>query len=452
MKSLFSKIFSSFLLAFALIGASLVVLALTANQNRAALGRNKEKLTELGRQMEEIHRSAGSLGLQNFKKGKALLKFQRFYLFKDGKGPLSGDKDSSRTSRRLVKRASATGEIEISINNRRLWAAVPLDDDYLIIARMPPPTRLRMLLNPHYLGLRLGVVFIISAAVCWLLARSLSNPIKKLREATQKLAAGDLNARVGENHQNSTDEISQLGCDFDRMADRIQSLIALRQRLFTDISHELRSPLARLNVALELARKNKGQAAASSLDRIELESDRLDELIGRLLELTKLEADMECFERTIFNMDEILERVVRDAHFEAQGKGKAVLQLSTCPAQIYGMPDLVQSALENVIRNAVRFTAEESSVEVNSKMISLENGAKAVETTVRDHGPGVPEDEVEDIFTPFYRVAAARDRQSGGVGMGLAIAERAVRLHGGTIKAENAKDGGLLTTIVLKLV
>jgi len=232
------------------------------------------------------------------------------------------------------------------------------------------------------------------------------------------------------------------------MADRIQQLVLSQRRLLGDISHELRSPLARVNVALELARKSAGTDAAGYLSRIEIEAERMNQLIGQLLALSRLESQAPQTTGSPLYLEDVLQSVIADADFEAAGQKKCVRLVSAERCPVTGSSDLLRSAFENVIRNAIRYAPEDSTVEVK---LACEIGGTAAEAVVqiRDHGPGVPETSLEHIFEPFYRVGDARDRQSGGTGLGLTIAGRAVRLHGGSISACNAAGGGLVVEIRL---
>ena len=215
--------------------------------------------------------------------------------------------------------------------------------------------------------------------------------------------------------------------------------------MLRDISHELRSPLARLNVALELARKRSGAEARASLDRIELESERINELIGQLLRLAQLENHLDGGEQVVMGsvqLADLVQEVAADADFEAssQNRGVRVLEAKECVTT--SSAELLRSAIENIVRNAVRYTQGKTQVEISLHPASHENRPCA-HITVRDHGPGVPQESLEELFRPLYRVGDARDRQSGGTGLGLAIAERIIRLHGGTLTASNAREGGL---------
>jgi len=212
--------------------------------------------------------------------------------------------------------------------------------------------------------------------------------------------------------------------------------VTSEKRLTQDISHELRSPLARLNVALELAKNKSSAETLPLIGRIETESQRLNEMISQLLVLSKLETGSENFQKREINLTKLFEQIIADADFEAKGNEKAVKILQKDAVRVFGNETLLRSAIENVLRNAVRYTADKTTVEVK---LSAEN--KRAVVSVRDYGAGVPEAEIKKLFRPFYRVNAARERKTGGIGLGLAIAERAVHAHQGTIKAQNTENG-----------
>jgi two-component system sensor histidine kinase CpxA len=294
-------------------------------------------------------------------------------------------------------------------------------------------------------------VALLAAGLTWYgLTRQLTLPLRRLRQVTQQLARGDLSARVGEGLVHKTDEVADLARDVDRMAERIEGLVNSHQRLIRDVSHELRSPLARLNVALELARKSAGPGHTAPFDRIERESERLNELIGQLLMLTRLESESAMGKRADLDLAALVGEVVQDADFEARGHERRVVVAEAGPLLLNGNGELLRQALENLVRNAVRYTAEGTVVEISLRK-KVSGGRSWAHIQVRDRGPGVPEGELRDIFRPFYRVNDARDRQSGGAGVGLAISERAVRLHGGSLRAFNAPGGGLIMEMELPL-
>jgi len=291
-------------------------------------------------------------------------------------------------------------------------------------------------------------VLLVGGVFCYWLAKYLSTPLEELRGVAQELSEGKLNVRVKGRLLRRRDEIGHLGRDFNLMAERVESLVAAQRRLLGDISHELRSPLARQGVALGLARRRAGAEAQSALNRIERESERLNQLIGQLLTLTRLESGTGGLENVKIDLSALLRGIVDDADFEAHDRDRSVAVVEDEPVSIQGAPEMIRSAIENVVRNAVRYTAEKTAVEVSLSSESG-NGHRTALVRVRDHGQGVPDEAIEQIFRPFYRVDDDRDRRTGGSGLGLSIAARAVRLHQGTIKAANAPDGGLVVEIRL---
>lgn len=341
----------------------------------------------------------------------------------------------------LVERASAVerrdeGErIEIEEGSRAALV-LELEDGFRAVAIRERRSPLeRFLGGVDVVPFRILLIALVGGLVAFWLARYLSRPIRQLRDATLRISAGDLDVRVRSELEGATEEVTALGDDFDRMTERIAQLLESQRRLLRDVSHELRSPLARMRVALELARKSP-DAATPHLDRIEREGERLDELIGQILALARLEGDERGHD--LIDVTTLLQETVADVDYEARGKQREV-KLGDVPAvSLKGRAEVIRSAIENVLRNAVRFTPEGSAVEVSA---TNEDGYFVVR--VRDRGPGVPPEELEAIFRPFYRVSTARERSSGGTGVGLTITARAAKLHGGTATARNAEGGGL---------
>lgn len=322
--------------------------------------------------------------------------------------------------------------------------------------KMPPPPARRELDSqtrfvPLFFGrgelIRTTIMLIVVSGVCYILARSLTMPIRKLQKTTQQIAGGDYSARVGKSLERAGNEITDLGRDFDIMVERTEKVINAQKRLLRDISHELRSPLARLNVALALAKKRFNEDDDSSLKKIGQEADRLNELIGQLLILTRLESGAGIHALEPVNLTELVREVAGDVNFEASCNGRGVKVVSSAEITVNGSRELLRRAIENIVRNAAQYTAEHTRVE-----IVLSVGEKEAEIKVIDFGPGVPERDLPHLFEPFYRVAEARERQSGGVGIGLAITEQAVKAHGGKVIALNGYDRqGLIVTITLPL-
>lgn len=318
--------------------------------------------------------------------------------------------------------------------------------DYVFATELPAGPRAALGIDRAALVLQWGVAFLVSGLICSLLTRYLTTPILRLREMSQKLTAGDLSVRAGPALTRRGDEIGDLIRDFNTMASRIEELISRQRQLVSDVSHELRSPLARLNVALDLGRQRKGTDPA--FDQMEEDIQLLDEMIGRLLTIAKLDISAPEVPMSDVDLADLISQIVRNAKFESREPNGGIDLSVSGQCMVWGSAELLHSAIENVVRNAVRYTEKGSFVQVCVECESL-SGIPSVRLTVRDYGPGVPEPELKNIFLPFYRVADARDRQSGGTGLGLAIADRVVRLHGGTIRAENAAPRGLRIEIVL---
>jgi two-component system sensor histidine kinase CpxA len=356
--------------------------------------------------------------------------------------------------RELASRALEEGdEINQRTGSLHLGARPVVDPDHgerVVVGALRRPPRPIDLISPRVLLPRLAALTVVVGLFCLLLARHLSSPVASLRVATRRLADGDLSARVGQRVARRSDEIGQLARDFDGMAERLEGLLGSQKRLLRDVSHELRSPLARLEVALELARQRAGEGAAESLDRIGRESRNLDHLVEQLLSLERLEAGSQAGTREVVDLAALVEAVVADARFEAEALGCDVTAVVDEQPKVRGSSRLIHSAVENVVRNGVAHTVPNTVVEVAVGRRNMHGGSVA-EVRVRDHGPGVPEEQVERLFEPFHRVEDARDRDSGGVGLGLAIAERAIRAHGGEIEASNHPDGGLEVRIVLPI-
>ena len=301
-----------------------------------------------------------------------------------------------------------------------------------------PPLPLDM--GPHTFYSGLVGVFIFSA----LLTIFMIVPIRRIRVAFGMLAAGDLKVRLGSAWLRRQDEIADLATDFNRMASRLEELVASRDRLLADISHELRSPLARLHLAIALARQSP-EKEAQSLERIGKEADKLEEMVGELLTLSKIESGATTSDEYFF-VSEVSRMVADDARFEAQGKGVEI-RFAANPehpdheALIVGSGKLISRAIENIVRNALRFSRSGETI-----TLEMESSQAGTSLTIRDQGPGAKPEQLKSLFDPFFR----GDPGSGhGYGLGLAIAKRAILAHGGTITAANGDHEGLTITIWL---
>jgi len=295
----------------------------------------------------------------------------------------------------------------------------------------------------------LGIAIIISGIVCFWLARYLSAPIVRLRNAAQELSKGNLAARAKKkNVDHRRDEIAQLVQEFDQMAEQIESLMHAQKRLLSDVSHEFRSPLTRINLAVELIRNVDSPGVSTAIARIEQETERLNGMVGKLLTLSRMEAGQQLVDKEEIDLADLLRQVVDDADFEARNRNCRVILCKANECHAVGSPELIHSAVENIVRNAVRYTADRTEVEVRLICRTTVVGSEAV-VKIRDHGPGVPDSSLQQLFRPFFRLDESRERKTGGAGLGLAIAQHAIRLHGGEVSASNAPGGGFEVTITL---
>jgi two-component system, OmpR family, sensor histidine kinase CpxA len=319
--------------------------------------------------------------------------------------------------------------------------------EYMFATELPPQIpRSSPRVTRLGFALQWSVALFVSGLICYLLTRYLTTPILRLREAAHQLASGDLSARASTRISPRSDELGDLVRDFDAMAAHIEDLVSRQRQLISDVSHELRSPLARLNVALDLARQRRGDDPA--FDQAEQDAALLNEMIGRLLTIAKLDVSAPQLPMTEVDLSELISQIVRNANFESNPSKESVKLTAEQGFLIQGNAEMLHSAIENVVRNAIHYTDPGTEIEVRIRA-DRQPGKSLVCIEIRDHGPGLPESELNNIFRPFYRVAAARDRQSGGAGLGLAIADRVIRAHGGTISARNTAPRGLLIEILL---
>ncbi len=357
------------------------------------------------------------------------------------------------------------------IDNHSIWL-VPITSatgtryEYIWLqppsSRQPPQRRWAYL---HFAFPQLPVAIAVGGLTTFILVLLFTRPLVRMRKAARALAHGDLTARVHQSpaaaSQSNSDEFQGLVHDFNHMAERLESLVDAQKLLLRDVSHELRSPLARLSVALELAREDatsptlpttqtddtsaSGSTPPPSLtdhlDRIERETGKLNQLIGQLLTLSSLEARENTSAFTPVSLNQLCRPLLPDAEYEARQRNCTVTLIEENQCTIRGSADLLYRAIENVVRNAIRHTDPNTEVSIRIAEIIADNRhCAAIEVT--DHGPGIPEAELAQIFRPFYRVDQARSSHTGGFGVGLAITERAVRLHNGTLRATNRPTGG----------
>lgn len=345
----------------------------------------------------------------------------------------------------VLARARATGHTQFHIG--LLWTGASVDDrpngKYILVAKVLVPYGFVLGGALETTVLQWLLPALVGAMLCLLLARHIAAPIRALQSVAGKIAEGDFSVRASPAMGSRKDELADLARDFDKMADRIQSLLRKQLELLGDISHELRSPLTRLNVSLELVRRGESDA----VQRMQADLHRLDALIGQILTLTRLQTGSDSKTETEVNLRSLVESVAEDARFEVKEDGKSVVISHADDCWLKGDPALLRSCIENVVRNAVHYTKPHTEVAVSLDILGGNSGSARI--LVTDHGDGVPAEALGRIFEPFYQVTEAREHQTGGTGLGLSIAQRIAIVHGGSIRAHNRDGGGLEMEIFL---
>ena len=448
MKSLFLRIFLSFWAAQALFIVLAILATIAMSPRRHGI---ENQGPEILAEAVDAYQSGGERAAREYLEGVWHAEHVRAFVFDPSGHELSGRQappwieDVRQGATPRSGRMHHRSWLEGLLPSRFVRRALTLDGKrYTLVVELPPGPRLFLGPMHEIPGLGMMIAIISSGLVCYLLARSLTSPVTRLRQAAQSLAAGDLSARTGAPAEGRRGEMVELMRDFDLMAERLEGLVDSQSRLLKDVSHELRSPLARLSVALGLARQKATPEIEGSLNRIELEADRLNQLIQRLLTIARLESGADGIRKTSLSLRELAEHVARDAEYETPGRHCRVTADGNNNDEylVNGDPELLRRAVENVVRNATRYTAEGTTVDVR---LARQNGPSGDEMVmlVSDCGPGVPNEALTKIFEPFYRLDDARNRETGGAGLGLSIADRAIRLHGGQMRASNRKEGGL---------
>ncbi|MCJ8320132.1 MAG: ATP-binding protein [Colwellia sp.] len=340
--------------------------------------------------------------------------------------------------------ARITGPINISIANNGYQL-------YITSKNRNPDFRVIIMQMPAWT--RVTIPLIISLIICWLLARSLTKPLLTIKNSATRIGDGDLSIRV-ESIAKREDELGELAKSFNQMAEKLEQNLTAQQRLLGDISHELRSPMTRLQMALGLAQKTPLTTAelAKYLQRCELEVERLDNMISDTLVLSRLENSIQPLNLDKINIYSLMTLLIEDAQFLANEKSVTISCSDLGSLQIMADSQLLSAALSNILTNAVKYSPEHGDIFVsittnNSETISL--GKQNLVIAISDEGAGVPQASINQLFEPFYRVVEARDRQTGGTGLGLAIAKQAILAHQGKIFANNNENNGLTVIITL---
>ncbi len=378
----------------------------------------------------------GQPGLAQLLDNLSLANRSRFWLLNAGGRELSGRPLPDSILRGAASAEKKEGLYHSYEANVLASRATTERGQYVLIAELTPPPLSERIPGDLLWTLKLGTLF--SAIICLLIAHYLTKPIERLRDATHELARGNLDIRAGENLGNRSDEIADLVRDFDIMAGELRNQIQSERNLLSGVSHELRSPIARIRLALTLARTADDDERAEMLDRIEQDSIQLDSMLERILIVARLESGQQKPKFEPLSLNEIMDDVLHDAHFEAAATGATIAYQENGEIKLNGDAGLLRSAIENVVRNAIFYSGEEGKIEVRAGKV----GDMAV-VSVRDNGPGVPENALPLLFKPFYRVDDSRGTNTGGMGLGLAIVRNAVAVHGGTVSAKNVVPHGL---------
>jgi two-component system sensor histidine kinase CpxA len=378
----------------------------------------------------------GPAGLQRILDGLSLSKRSRFWLVDAGGRELT----NRPVPINILRGASAAEQNEglyHSFEANVLAARVTTPQgQYILIAELTPPSLNERVPGDILWTLKLGTIF--SAILCLLIAHYLTKPIERLRDATHELARGNLDIRAGENLGNRKDEIADLVRDFDSMAGELRNQIQNERNLLSGVSHELRSPIARMRLALTIARYAREPERNEMLDRIEQDTVQLDSMLERILTVARLESGQLQPNFALIDLNDVIDDVLNDANFEAVATGATITYHGSGEIKVTGDAGLLHSAVENLVRNAMFYSGRQGKIDVTLAKV---NDTAII--TVRDNGPGVPEAALPLLFKPFYRVDDSRGTTTGGMGLGLAIVRNAVAVHGGTAVARNVSPHGL---------
>ena len=460
MRSLFLKIFLWFWLTVVLVGVSLVVTTLITRSNSQADAEGWKASVSFAVSGEAnravaIYESGGAAALRKHFDQMRKARFIYFYVL-DENGKEVLDQQPPERAVQLATLAGRDTPFLPSYPGSDRFAAERVVGSsgreyvfFLIAPGVPVRDLLSALGFEAFVGL--AGVLLVAGVFCFWLARHITNPVIQLRMAASQIADGQLGTRVAQSTPRRRDEIGVLSQQFDRMAERIQSLLADHEWLLSTVSHELRSPLTRLSVAAALLRQCPEDEKLEYVDRIELETEHLNKLIAQLLTLSRIESGVDAISRKQrIDLTNLVQEVAADGNFEAEARSCTVVVGTMDPCVTTGIIDQVRTAIENVVRNAIRHTNINSQVEITLRKHGTGPNEAAV-VGVRDHGPGVADPDLEKIFQPFYRVTSSNGSNSESAGLGLAITERIARTHGGTVRAVNAPNGGLLVELEFPL-
>ena len=437
-RRLFWKIFSPFWLAQAvLLGALYLRIHYRINSEHPWwIQPERREMPVLVNYAVQAYEKQGQAGLAQLLNNLSLQNRSKFWLVDSNGQELSGRPIPDRVLRDAAAAEKSEG-LHHSFEANVLAASIRTDKGrYVLIAELVPPQLSERVPGDILWTLKYGTI--LSAIICFLIAHYLSKPIERLRDATHELARGNLDIRAGENLGNRRDEIADLVRDFDTMAGELRTLIQSERNLLTGVSHELRSPIARIRLALTLARNADDNERAEMLDRIEQDTIQLDSMLEQILTVARLESGQHKPRFELLSLNEIVADVLHDANFEAAATNATIAFQADGDIQMNGDAGVLRSAIENIVRNAIFYSGQDGKVEVR---LNRENSMALI--SVRDNGPGVPDNALPLLFKPFYRVDDSRGTTTGGMGLGLAIVRNAALAHGGSVSAKNVVPHGL---------
>jgi signal transduction histidine kinase len=437
-RRLFWKIFLPFWLAQAvLLGALyLRIQHRISSEHPWWIQPERREMPVLADYAAKVYEEQGQTGLSQLLDSLSLQKRSKYWLVDADGHELSGQPIPEHVLRDASAAEKSEGLHHSFEANVLAASTATTQGHYVLIAELVPPKLSERVPGDILWTLKLGTI--LSALICFLIAHYLSKPIERLRDATHELARGNLDIRAGDNLGNRRDEIADLVRDFDSMAGELRTLIQSERNLLSGVSHELRSPIARIRLALTLARDADDVERSEMLDRIEQDTIQLDSMLEQILTVARLESGQHKprFER--LSLNDIVDDVLHDANFEAAATDATIAFQGESDIQVNGDAGLLRSAVENLVRNAIFYSGRGGKVEVR---LSQEDGVALI--SVRDNGPGVPENALSLMFKPFYRVDDSRGTTTGGMGLGLAIVRNAVLAHGGNVSAKNVAPHGL---------
>lgn len=458
MRSLFFRIVLWFWAAVVVLALTFTltftgtILATDSGVLRDRRARNAAATLFAARAAATLYQHSGRAALEDLAaSGGAALR--PFYLFDSTMMEVRGQTPPA-AARALAQRALAEREPDVCLNDDQ-WTgcrvAEPHGPPMTLVIRFPKRPFLKLLLSPGEWTVLLPALVLVAGLVCYWLARYLTEPITRLRWLTGSLADGDLHVRVEDLSQfQHSEELQGLASDFNRMAQRIQTLLDQQSQFLWDISHELRTPLTRIALAAGLTRQRLSGPVPEEFARIDRELERVNDLIGRVLTMARLESGAALDHTEVVDLPPLIDEVARDAALEADACGVTIRVRTDRvgePARVTGTRELLRIAVENVVRNALRHSPRRSVV-----TLDMERQARTAAVIIRDQGPGVGEADLPRLFDPFFRTADARAQHPDGTGLGLAMTRRIVERHGGTVAAGKNDGGGLVITVTLPLL